>query len=77
MEEELKHYTHIALIDTGVEEMAPLRARAMENAQILKKQYVEIRGSLDYFREIVSGPYSDDKFLRLKSGEAFTQEMFF
>jgi hypothetical protein len=77
MEEELKHYTHIALIDTGVEEMAPLRARAMENAEILKKRYEEIPGSLEYFRQIVSGPYNDDKFLCLKLGEAFTQEMFF
>ena len=47
IEEELKHYTHIVLIDTGVEEMAPLRARAMENAAVLKKQYEEIPGSLD------------------------------
>ncbi len=77
MEEELKHYTHIALIDTGVEEITPLRARAMENASALKKQYEEIPGSLDYFREILRGPYTDEKFLRLRSGEAFKQEMFF
>lgn len=77
MEEEFKHYTHISLINTGVEEMAPLRARAMENAQVLKKQYEEIAGSLEYFREIVNGPFGEEKFLRLKLGEAFTQEMFF
>jgi hypothetical protein len=77
IEEELKHYTHIALIDTGVEEMAPLRARAMENATVLKKQYEEIPGSLAYFRELLHGPYEEDKFLRLRPGEKFTQEMFF
>jgi hypothetical protein len=77
VEEELKHYTHIALINTGVEEMAPLRARAMENAASLNKQYEEIPGSLDYFREILYGPYTEDKFLRLRLGESFTQEMFF
>lgn len=77
MEEELRHYTHIALIDTGVEEMGPLRARAKENAAVLKKQYEEIPGSLDYFREILSGSHRDDKFLRLNPGEAFSQEMFF
>ena len=75
IEEELKHYTHIALIDTGVEEMAPLRARAMENAAVLKKQYEEIPGSLDYFRELLRGPYTEEKFLRLRPGEKFTQEM--
>jgi hypothetical protein len=72
IEEELKHYTHIALIDTGVEEMAPLRARAMENAAVLK-----IPGDLEYFRELLRGPYTEEKFLRLNPGETFTQEMVF
>jgi hypothetical protein len=77
IEEELKHYTHIALIDTGVAEMAPLRARAMENAAVLKKRYEEIPGNLDYFRELLRGPYAEEKFLRLRPGEKFTQEMVF
>ena len=75
IEEELKHYTHIALIDTGVAEIAPLRARAMENAAVLKKRYEEIPGSLDYFRELLRGPYPDEKFLRLGPGGKFTQEL--
>jgi hypothetical protein len=77
IEEELKHYTHIALIDTGVAKIAPLRARAMENAAVLKKQYEEIPGSLDYFRELLRGPYSEEKFLRLQPGEKFTQDRVF
>jgi len=77
IEEELKHYTHIALIDTGVEEIAPLRARAMENAAFLKKQYEEIPGSLEYFHELLRGPYAEKKFLRLAPGAKFTQEMVF
>lgn len=74
--EEFKNYTHIALIDTGVKDMAPLRIRAMENASYLKMQYAEIPGSLDYFREILRGPYTEEKFLRIGLGEAFTQGMF-
>ena len=77
MEEELKHYTHISLIDTGVVEMAPLRARAMENAAVLKKQYEEIPGSLAYFHELLRGPYTEEKFIHLRMGEKFTQEMVF
>jgi len=76
MEAELKHYTHIALINTGVEEMGPLRARAMENAEALGKQYEEVPGRLDYFREILRGPFTEEKFLRIRLGERFTQEMF-
>lgn len=77
MEEELKNYTHIALINTGVEDIVPLRVRAMENAAVLKKQYEEIPGSLEYFRELIRGPYIEEKFLRLRLGQTFTQEMFF
>lgn len=77
MEEEFKHYTHISLIDTGIGDMAPHRARAMENAAFLKKQYEEIPGSLDYFRELIRGPCTEEKFRRLAPGEKFTQEMFF
>lgn len=77
IEEELKHYTHIALIDTGVEVKAHLRERALENAAFLKKEYEEIPGNLDYFRELLHGPFSEEKFLRLQPGERFTQEMFF
>ena len=55
--------------------MAPLRARAMENAAVLKKQYKEIPGSLAYFRELLRGPYGEEKFIRLRPGEKFTQAM--
>jgi hypothetical protein len=77
LEEEFRNYTHICLIDTGVGEMAPLRARARENAEFLKKRYEEIPGSLDYFREIVRGPHGEEKFLHIGPDEAFQQEMFF
>jgi hypothetical protein len=60
-----------------MEVMAPIRERAMENAAVLKKQYEEIPGSLDYFRELLHGPYKEEKFLSLRLGEKFTQEMFF
>jgi len=76
VEEELKHYTHITLINTAEEEAAPLKARAMENAAFLKKQYEEIPGSLDYFRRLLAGPYTDETFLHLRLGEKVAQEMF-
>jgi len=60
---------------TGTEPCA--RERAMENAAVLKKQYEEIPGSLDYFRELLRSPYTEEKFIRLRLGEQFTQEMFF
>ncbi|MGC8657599.1 MAG: DUF1638 domain-containing protein [Desulfomonilaceae bacterium] len=76
MEEELKHYTHIALVDTGVGDLEFLRMRTHENCEVLKKEYMEVQGSLDYFRKLIYGPYDGDDFLRLSSGEEVTEEMF-
>ncbi len=77
MEEELKHYTHIALINNGVGDIDSLRARARENCQRLKKEYLEIRGSLDYFVKLIEGPYDRDEFLVVPPGQQLVQEMFF
>lgn len=76
MEEELKHYTHIALINTGVGDIESLRNRAQENARVLNKQYEEIPGSLDFFKKLFRGPYTTGDFLFLKPGHEITQEMF-
>jgi len=76
MEEELKHYTHISLINNGVGDIAALRARAMKNAEVLNKTYEEIEGTLDFFHRILKGPYTQEDFISLKPGEEITQEMF-
>ena len=74
--EELKHYTHIALIDTQVANLAPLRQRAIENARFLDKQYTEIPGTLDFFKKIIAGPYTRQDFLFLKAGQTVRQKPF-
>jgi hypothetical protein len=77
LEEEFKHYTHIALIDTGGGDLPALRARAQENAAALKKVYLEIPGSLDFFRQLLRGPYPAERFVHLGPGETLAQEPFF
>lgn len=76
MEEELKHYTHIALIDTGVGNLGALRERTRENCLVLKKQYAEIKGSLDYFSRLIYGPYDKNNFFIIPPGEEVTEDMF-
>ena len=76
LHEELKHYTHIALIDTQVADVASLRERAKENAEFLGKKYAEIKGSKEYFRKILFGPYSAPDFLCLPPGTPVTQKPF-
>jgi hypothetical protein len=76
MEEELKHYTHIALINTGVGDLESLRERARENCQVLKKEYCEIEGSLNYFSKLIYGPHDESDFLVIPPGGEVTEEMF-
>ena len=76
MEEELKHYTHIAFINTGFGDLESLRARARENAAFFKKAYEEIPGSLDYFVKLIRGPYEEREFFCLAPGQEITQEMY-
>ncbi|MGE5255838.1 MAG: hypothetical protein ACM3KE_04160, partial [Hyphomicrobiales bacterium] len=67
----------IALINTGVADMEPLRKRARENADFFNMNYEEIEGiSLEYFVKLLDGPYTEAEFLRLKPGEAVTQDKF-
>lgn len=76
MDEELKHYTHIALIDTGAIDIAPFRERVKENAYVLKKKYEEVTGSLRFFETLIQGPYEQGNFLSLSPREVVDQEMF-
>ncbi len=74
--EELKNYTRIALVESELGVSDFHRQHARENARFLNLKYEEIRGSLDFFRKMIQGPWDGD-FIVLKSGEEATQEMFF
>jgi len=73
--EELKNYTRIALVESELGMGETHRKHAQENARFLNLRYEEIKGSLDFFRKILRGPWNKD-FVRLKPGEEATQEMF-
>jgi len=73
LREELKHYTHITLINTDSADMAPLRKIARQNADFLDMSYEEIPGSSSFFSKILFGPYTDSDFIRLGPGEVMQQ----
>lgn len=73
--EELKHYTRIALVDTGVHLLEIHREHAIENARFLHLRYEEIKGSLDFFKKMLQGSWGND-FVILRPGEEVTQELF-
>jgi hypothetical protein len=75
LHEEMKHYTRIVLIDTGVYPIEPFRAVAKENAKFLGVAYMELQGSPQLFKELICGPWNHN-FLIVKEGRPIQQEMF-
>jgi len=73
--EELKNYTRIALVESELGMGESHRRHAQENARFLNLKYEEIKGSLEFFRKIIRGPWDKD-FVVLKPGEEAIQEMF-
>lgn len=76
IKEELKNYTRIALIDTGLNLSEAHREHAIENARFLKLRFEEIKGSLVFFEKMLQGSWNKD-FILLKPGEEVIQELFF
>jgi hypothetical protein len=77
IKEELKHYTHVVLIDTGVADLTPMREIGRKNAEYFDMEYLEIKGRSDeFFRKVVYGPYPDDEFIKIMPGNEITQVMF-
>ena len=74
--EEFKHYTRLALVDTGAYDLSAYRDRARANAAFLGVAYEEIRGSLAFFEKMVKGQWDEDEFIILQPGEEITQRMF-
>lgn len=77
MNEELKHYTHIALILNGASEAANLRQRARQNAEYFNKIYEEVSGSMAYFEKLVFGPYEPSEFFQIPAGREIDSSLFY
>lgn len=73
--EEMKHYTRIAFIDTGVYPSEPYKKIARENAKFLGVTYEELRGSPELFKRMLQGPWDND-FLIVERNQSIKQEFF-
>ncbi len=76
IQEELKNYTHISFINTGMRNEEKYRKRARENAAYFKKEFIEIKGSGKYLRQLIHGPYDEPDFLYIKPGHIVQQKEF-
>jgi len=75
MREELKHYTRVALIDTGITPVAPVRPRARENAEFFGLTYEELAGSTRFLESLFTAEPEED-FVVVEEGGVVTSEVF-
>lgn len=76
MKEELKHYSHFVLIDTGAGDLGRLRKRTLENARFFGKAFEEIPGDPTLFGKMLVAPLEDDDFIFIRPGESIRQSQF-
>jgi hypothetical protein len=75
LHEEMKNYTRIVFIDTGVDNSKSYQKIAHQNADFLGISYERLKGSPKLFKDLVSGIWEKD-FLVLSRGQTVKQEMF-
>lgn len=76
MKEELKHYSHFVLINTGAGDLDRMRERTMENVRFFCKEYEEIPGDLSVLRKMILEPLRDSDFIFINPGGSVRQNMF-
>lgn len=72
----IKHYTRLALIDTGRGDMTPYREYTQRLAARWDLRFEEIQGSNELVRRMLFGPWDND-FIVVPPGEAIRYEHFF
>lgn len=76
MKEELKHYSHFVLINTGVGDLDRMRRQTLENAKFFGKEYEEVPGNLALLRRMIMEPLRDNDFIFIDPGGSVRQNMF-
>ncbi len=72
----IKHYTRLALIDTGRGDMTQYREFTQRLAERWDLRFEEIQGSNSLARKMLTGPW-DDEFVVVPPGEVVRYEYFF
>lgn len=76
MKEELKHYTHFALISTGRQDMETIRSQACRNADFFDMTLMEVESDLDFFEKTLFGPHDPEFFHHIPPAATISQDLF-
>jgi hypothetical protein len=75
MKRMIQHYTRLAFIDMGYKDQERYRETAKEVARELDLDYQEVKGTTEFLKKIVTGPW-DDSFVVVPPGHRVALEDF-
>lgn len=68
----LKHYRRLVYIDTGIDNDGHYRAYARRTAEQFDLRFEVIKGANDLVREMIFGPWDNDRFVVTPPGQTIT-----
>lgn len=72
MEMMYSHYRTLAILNCGVGDVSGLMARTRDISAALGLEQLEVRGTLNYLTELLSGPWPEERFITVAPGEVLS-----
>lgn len=70
-----RNYTDMAMLDSGCFDKAAVEEEMRRSAETLKLGYREIPGDLTMLRQLLTGPWPEDKYLTVEPNSTITVDM--
>lgn len=71
----LAHYKNLALVDTGCFDREVLEKQVQEIAAVLGLEYICLEGTLDHLKQLLTGPWTEDRFVLAAPHSIVTADM--
>ena len=74
LREMMKNYSRLVILDTGAYKISEVRGEVEKTADILALRCQTAEGTVEYLKELVSGPWPEQRFLTVPAGMTVTEE---
>ena len=71
----LAHYRNLALVDTGCFDREAIEQQVRKIASVLGLEYICLSGTLDHLKQLLTGPWADERFVLVEPRSSVTAEM--
>lgn len=74
LREMMKNYSRLVILDTGAYKISEVRGEVEKTADIFALRCQTAEGTVEYLKELVSGPWPEQRFLTVPAGMTVTEE---